>query len=108
MPAALSEGRISGYCVAEPFGAQSVAAGKGKTLFESHELWEGSLCCGLVLRNDFIKNNPAVVEEFVIEYVNAGLKAESKNKDVKNITAKYLKAEPGCLICPLNGFPMKT
>lgn len=97
MPAALSEGRISGYCVAEPFGAQSVAAGKGKTLFESHELWEGSLCCGLVLRNDFIKNNPAVVEEFVIEYVNAGLKAESKNKDVKNITAKYLKAEPEVL-----------
>ena len=60
MPAALAEGRISGYCVAEPFGAQAVAAGKGKILFESHELWEGSLCCGLVLRNDFIKNNPAL------------------------------------------------
>ena len=108
MPAALSEGRISGYCVAEPFGAQSVAAGKGKTLFESHELWEGSLCCGLVLRNDFIKNNAEVVEEFVREYVNAGLKAEQKDEDVKNITAKYLKAEPGVLDLSLEWISYKN
>ena len=93
MPAALSEGRISGYCVAEPFGAQAVAAGKGKTLFESHQLWEGSLCCGLVLRSDFIANNPTAAEEFIKEYVNAGLKAELKDEEVKNITSKYLKAE---------------
>jgi len=93
MPAALSEGRISGYCVAEPFGAQSVAADKGKTLFESHELWEGSLCCGLVLRSDFIKNNSSLAQEFVKEYVDAGIKAELKDEDVKEITSKYLKAD---------------
>jgi len=93
MPAALAEGRISGYCVAEPFGAQAVAAGKGKILFESHELWEGSLCCGLVLRNDFIKNNPALTEEFIKEYVNSGMKAELKDEEVKEISSKYLKAE---------------
>jgi len=65
MAAALAEGRISGYCVAEPFGAKSVAVDKGKTLFESQDLWEGSVCCGLVLRNDFIKNNEAIAEEFI-------------------------------------------
>lgn len=108
MPAALSEGRISGYCVAEPFGAQSVAAGKGKILFESHDLWEGSLCCGLVLRNDFIKNNPTVVEEFVREYINAGLKAELKDNDVKDITAKYLKAEPKVLDLSLEWISYKN
>lgn len=97
MPAALSEGRISGYCVAEPFGAQAVAAGKGKTLYESHELWEGSMCCGLVLRNEFIKNNQAVAEEFIKEYVNAGIKAEQKDDEVKNISLKYLKAEDNVL-----------
>jgi len=68
MAAALAEGRISGYCVAEPFGAKSVAVDKGKTLFESQDLWEGSVCCGLVLRNDFIKNNEAIAEEFIKEY----------------------------------------
>lgn len=97
MPAALSEGRIAGFCVAEPFGAQAVAADKGKTLFESHELWEGSLCCGLVLRNDFIKNNPTETEELVKEYVKAGLKAELKDQEVKKITSKYLKADPKVL-----------
>jgi len=93
MSAALAEGRISSYCVAEPFGAQSVAADKGKTLFESQDLWEGSVCCGLVLRNDFIKNNAAIAEEFVKEYLNAGHKAESKDDEIREITAKYLKAE---------------
>lgn len=93
MPAALAEGRISGYCVAEPFGAQSVAADKGKTLFESQDLWEGSVCCGLVLRGDFIKNNGAAAEEFVKEYIKAGEKAELKNETIHNIATKYLKAE---------------
>lgn len=97
MPAALSEGRISGYCVAEPFGAKSVANGKGKTLFESQELWEGSVCCGLVLRNDFIKDNAEAAEEFIREYVNAGQKAEAKDSEIGEITSKYLKVEQNVL-----------
>ncbi|HHV30135.1 ABC transporter substrate-binding protein [Acetivibrio mesophilus] len=93
MSAALAEGRISGYCVAEPFGAKSVAVDKGKTLFESQDLWEGSVCCGLVLRNDFIENNEAIAEEFIKEYINAGHKAELKDNVVRDIATKYLKAE---------------
>jgi NitT/TauT family transport system substrate-binding protein len=97
MPAALSEGRISGYIVAEPFGAKSVANGKGKTLFESQELWKDSVCCGLVLRNDFIKNNTAAAEEFVREYVKAGQKAGTKDSGIVDITNKYLKVEKSVL-----------
>lgn len=108
MPAALAEGRISGYCVAEPFGAQAVVAGKGKTLFESHELWGESLCCGLVLRRDFIKNNFTDAEEFVKEYVNAGLKAELKDQEVKKITSKYLKADSKVLDLSLQWISYKN
>lgn len=97
MPVALSEDRISGYIVAEPFGAKSVATGKGKVLFESQDLWKDSVCCGLVLRNDFIKNNPTVAAEFVKEYVKAGEKAESKDSEVLGIAAKYMKVEPDVL-----------
>lgn len=97
MPAALSEGRISGYIVAEPFGAKSVVAGNGKVLFKSQDLWNGSVCCGLVLRNDFIKNNPTVAAEFVKEYVKAGEKAESKDPEVMDIAAKYMKVKPDVL-----------
>nr|WP_245532834.1 ABC transporter substrate-binding protein [Acetivibrio clariflavus] len=93
MAAALAEGRISGYCVAEPFGAKSVALDKGKTLFESQDLWEGSVCCGLVLRNDFIKDNGVIAEEFIKEYIKAGEKAESKDEVIRDIAEKYLKAE---------------
>lgn len=97
MPAALSEGRISGYIVAEPFGAISVASGNGKVLFESQDLWSDSVCCGLVLRNDFIQENPAVAAQFVKEYVKAGERAESKDPEVLEASAKYMKVEPQVL-----------
>jgi NitT/TauT family transport system substrate-binding protein len=97
MPAALSEGRISGYIVAEPFGAKSVVTGNGKVLFKSQDLGNGSVCCGLVLRDDFIKNYPTIAAEFVKEYVKAGEKAESKDSEVLGIAAKYLKVEPDVL-----------
>ncbi|WP_269848486.1 ABC transporter substrate-binding protein [Methanosarcina horonobensis] len=97
MPAALSEGRISGYVVAEPFGAVAVASGNGKVLFESRDLWSGSVCCGLVLRNDFIENNPTVAAEFVKEYVRAGERAESKDPEVLDAASRYMKVEPEVL-----------
>jgi NitT/TauT family transport system substrate-binding protein len=97
MPAALYEGRISGYIVAEPFGAISVASGNGKVLFESQDLWNDSVCCGLVLRNDFIKENPTVAAEFVKEYVKAGERAESKDPEVLNAASKYMKVQPQVL-----------
>ncbi|MGB9940162.1 ABC transporter substrate-binding protein [Methanosarcina sp.] len=97
MPAALSEGRISGYIVAEPFGAISVASDNGKVLFESQEIWNDSVCCGLVLRSEFIENNPTVAAEFVKEYAKAGERAESKDPEVLDAAAKYMKVEPEVL-----------
>src|ERR1035437_2601004 len=95
--AALSEGRISGYIVAEHSGAKSVTAGNGKVLFESQDLWNGSACCGLMLRKDFIKKYPTITAEFVKEYVKAGEKAESKDSQTLDIAAKYMKVEPDVL-----------
>ena len=57
MPAALSEKRIAGYVVAEPFGAMAVALDKGKVHYHSDEIWPDSYCCILVLRNDYIEKN---------------------------------------------------
>lgn len=97
MPAALSEGRISGYIVAEPFGAKSVANGKGKALFKSEDIWKDSVCCGLVLRNDFIKNNGAAAQELVNEYVNAGKYIDSQGEKVNDIAMQYMKVEQNVL-----------
>lgn len=97
MPAALSEGRISGYVVAEPFGAKSVAMNKGKVLFKSEDLWEDSVCCGLVLRNEFIKNNKNTAQEFVNEYIKAGAKAEARDEQINEISSKYMKVDKNVL-----------
>jgi len=97
MPAALSEGRISGYIVAEPFGSKSVVNGKGKVLFQSQDLWKDSICCGLVLRNEFIKNNKEAAQELVNGYVKAGKEAEAKDDNIQKISLKYMKVEKDIL-----------
>ena len=72
MPSALAGGQIDGYCVAEPFGAKAVSLGAGKVLFTSEELWEDSLCCGLVLTDKFIEERESDAKTFVESYKQAG------------------------------------
>lgn len=91
MPSALAGGQISGYCVAEPFGAKSVALGIGKTLYQSNDLWEDSLCCGLVVRDEFINNNPEVAKVFAEQYLEA---SNQLTEDIaKDVAKKYLTVE---------------
>jgi len=97
MPSALANGQIAGYCVAEPFGAKSVQLGTGKVLFQSGELWKDSICCALVLNNNFIKNNNEAAKEFVSQYDKAG-KYITQNKEKANeIAKKYLKVDDAVL-----------
>lgn len=97
MPSALSEGRISAYIVAEPFGAKSVIMGKGKTLSESKDLWKDSICCSLVLRGKFIKDNRQAAQELVNGYIKAGKEAEVKDDNIKNIASKYMSVDKNVL-----------
>lgn len=101
MPAALSEGRIAGYVVAEPFGAKSVVSGKGKVLFQSQDLWKDSICCGLVLRGEFINNNKEAAQELVNGYAKAGKEAEAKDENIQKITSKYMSVDKNVLALSL-------
>lgn len=85
MPSALASGTIDGYCVAEPFGAMGVSLGVGKVLYSSEELWEDSLCCGLVLTDAFIEAHPDEAKSFVQSYkaTGAGLDEEKAKKVAK-------------------------
>ena len=76
MPSSLASGAIDGYCVAEPFGAQAVTQGFGKVLARSDELWEDSLCCGLIFRTDVIEKNPEAFHELMDNYFKAGDKLD--------------------------------
>ncbi len=95
MPSALAGGQIDGYCVAEPFGAKAVSLGAGKVLFTSEELWEDSLCCGLVLTDEFIENRNEDARTFVASYKQAGQNL-TKEQAMKTAT-KYLNQEEDVL-----------
>lgn len=90
MPAALSEGRIKGYVVAEPFGAASVAIQNGKVLYQDNEIWKNSIDCSLVLRDDFINGEREIAEEFVKYYLEAGKTAELKDEHTHEMSGKYM------------------
>ena len=87
MPSALASGQIDGYCVAEPFGAMGVNLGVGKVLFSSEELWENSLCCGLVLTDKFIAERHDDAKSFVENYKKAGNFLDKAK--AKEIAKKY-------------------
>jgi NitT/TauT family transport system substrate-binding protein len=73
MPSSLASGAIDGYCVAEPFGAQAVYQGFGHVLYNSEDLWEDSLCCGLVLNGAAIESLGAdKVDTLIQKYYEAG------------------------------------
>lgn len=91
MPSALAGGQIDGYCVAEPFGAKAVSLGVGRVLFTSEELWEDSLCCGLVLTDKFIEKRENDAKIFVESYKQAG-KNLTKEKALET-AEKYLSQE---------------
>lgn len=91
MPSALAGGQIDGYCVAEPFGAKAVSLNAGKVLFESAELWEDSLCCGLVLTDKFIEKNSDNAKTFTESYRQAGKKLTEEK--ALETAEKYLSQE---------------
>lgn len=95
MPSALASGQIDGYCVAEPFGAKAVSLGAGKVLFTSEELWEDSLCCGLVLTDKFIESHKENARTFVESYKQAGQNL-TKERAMETAT-KYLNQDKDVL-----------
>ncbi len=93
MPYALSSGQIAGYCVAEPFGAKAVGAGIGKVLFESADLWEHSLCCVLVLGDEYLENHHETAHRFVEAYKQAGQYIDGHRDEVFELTRQHLNID---------------
>lgn len=95
MPSSLASHAIDGYCVAEPFGAQAVSQGFGHVLYDSKELWENSLCCGLVLNGSFIEGNEDTVDVLVEKYYEAGKKLDQAK--AADIAKEYLGQDENVL-----------
>ncbi|ACH38751.1 ABC transporter, periplasmic substrate-binding protein, aliphatic sulfonates [Citrifermentans bemidjiense Bem] len=66
---ALATGRIEGYIVAEPFGAQAEAQKVGKVLMLSKDIWHDHICCVLNVRESVIAKYPEAVQEMVAGFL---------------------------------------
>lgn len=80
MPSALASKSISGYCVAEPFGAIGVANGIGRILYQSDQLWPNSVCCALVFNDKFLHEKPELARSFIKSYHAAAGRLSDKNE----------------------------
>ncbi|MHB1025291.1 MAG: ABC transporter substrate-binding protein, partial [Desulfobacteria bacterium] len=76
---ALATGRIDGFIVAEPFGAQAEERKVGKVLIFSKDIWKDHICCVLNLREQVIASRPEAVQELVSGMLR---------------TATFIEAEP--------------
>ena len=64
-------------------------------LYSSEELWENSLCCGLVLTDDFIDNRTDDASHFVESYKTAGKNLTPEK--AKTIAKEYLQQDDAVL-----------
>ncbi|AXF57174.1 ABC transporter substrate-binding protein [Salicibibacter kimchii] len=97
MPAALGEGRIESYVVAEPFGALGVTLGTGHVLHQSHEFWPNCLCCALVLREEFLDEKSELASRFMNAYVDAGQRADEDSEGSFAIHQSYMDIDEEAL-----------
>ncbi len=91
MPSSLVSGAISGYCVAEPYGAQVIAKKLGHVLYESGELWEDSSCCAFVLSQSYIDADKEAADKVINGYFEAGNSLDQKTSE--KVAEKYLGQE---------------
>lgn len=98
MPAALSEGRVSSYIVAEPFGALGVTNEVGEVLYQSSEFCPSNcLCCALVLREDFMEDFPDETDQFMEGYLASSERAGDGSDESLATHAEYLPVEETAL-----------
>ena len=72
MPAALYANAVDAYCTGEPFGAAAQSAGYARPLRMTRDEWPKYMCCVLTVREELIKENPAMVQDLVNQVLGAG------------------------------------
>ena len=90
MPAALANGSIDGYIVAEPIAARSEVMRIGKVFALSKDIWKDHPDCVLVFREDFIAKYPEAIQELVSSIVSSGVYAEQHREEAAQIGATFL------------------
>jgi NitT/TauT family transport system substrate-binding protein len=70
MPAALYAKAVDAYATGEPFGAAAERAGYARPLRMTRDEWPNYICCVLAVRDELIKDDPALVQ-LLVNYIQA-------------------------------------
>ena len=71
-PSALASKAIDAYIIGEPHAAVAEVNHFGRVLYQCGDLWPNFISCGLVVRQEVIDNNRAMVEELVKGIATSG------------------------------------
>ena len=97
MPEAIEyddEGEIGGFIVAEPFGSQVIAQGRGDEFQLSKDLWAKHPCCVFVMRSEVIEKNPEAVQEICTSFVRSGVAVDAQPEPAAIIGGEFLSQDP--------------
>lgn len=84
------EGKIGGFIVAEPFGAQVEKAGYGEVFKLSKDIWPNHPCCVLVVKDELVINFPDAIQELINSMVASARSIIVRPKASAEIGAKFL------------------
>lgn len=68
---AITAGQVDGVFLPHPAPAIIEAAGNGRTVVQSGEMFPNHACCVVVASGDLIRNHPEVVEQIVATHIKA-------------------------------------
>jgi NitT/TauT family transport system substrate-binding protein len=93
MPTALAAKAVDGFFVAEPFCSKSEIDGTGRVLYYGSGLWPHYISCCLVVHEDLIKQQPAIVKDLVRGIVDSGEWAETNRANAARLVAPYFRQD---------------
>ena len=94
MPTALKAGLFDAYIVGEPHAAKAEIEGFGRVLYYTKDIWPNFISCVLVVTQDLIERNPALVQELVSGITASGEWIDEGPQD-KLMAGIYLEGESG-------------
>ncbi|HMK33846.1 MAG TPA: ABC transporter substrate-binding protein [Desulfomonilaceae bacterium] len=89
MPPALASGALDAYFVGEPFAAKTVQAGESRVLYYVEQVWPKFICNLLLVKEEFIRNQPDRAAMLVQGAARSGYWAKNNTKEAAGIASKY-------------------
>ena len=89
MASALATGSLDAYYVGEPFAAQTLKSGDAQLLNYVEDVWPNFICNVVLVRNDFIENDPEIVQLLVQGAARSGVWADINYREAAIIASRY-------------------